>query len=59
MAQLAEHVIGNDEVPSSNLGSSSKQQAYPFGFACCFFYGAATRFEPGFAPKRHRKFPFA
>ena len=26
MAQLAEHVIGNDEVPGPNPGSSSKKQ---------------------------------
>ena len=30
MAQLVEHILGKDEVPSSNLGSSSKQKA-PFG----------------------------
>ena len=24
MAQLVEHILGKDEVPSSNLGSSSK-----------------------------------
>ena len=28
MAQLVEHILGKDEVPSSNLGSSSKN---PFG----------------------------
>ena len=27
MAQLAEHVIGNDEVPGPNPGSSSKKSA--------------------------------
>ena len=25
MAQLVEHILGKDEVPSSNLGSSSRQ----------------------------------
>ena len=25
MAQLVEHILGKDEVPSSNLGSSSKK----------------------------------
>ena len=27
MAQLVEHILGKDEVPSSNLGSSSKQRS--------------------------------
>ena len=27
MAQLVEHILGKDEVPSSNLGSSSKQKS--------------------------------
>ncbi len=26
MAQLVEHILGKDEVPSSNLGSSSKKR---------------------------------
>ena len=26
MAQLVEHILGKDEVPSSNLGSSSKKK---------------------------------
>ncbi len=33
MAQLVEHILGKDEVPSSNLGSSSKmgdvRRAFP------------------------------
>ena len=31
MAQLVEHILGKDEVPSSNLGSSSKKRSNPFG----------------------------
>ncbi len=31
MAQLVEHILGKDEVPSSNLGSSSKITPCPFG----------------------------
>ena len=31
MAQLVEHILGKDEVPSSNLGSSSR---HPRGFMC-------------------------
>ena len=31
MAQLVEHILGKDEVPSSNLGSSSKTRNHPFG----------------------------
>ncbi len=34
MAQLVEHILGKDEVPSSNLGSSSKTKKHPIG---CFF----------------------
>ena len=34
MAQLVEHILGKDEVPSSNLGSSSKIKKHPIG---CFF----------------------
>ena len=30
MAQLVEHILGKDEVPSSNLGSSSKNKATLF-----------------------------
>ena len=29
MAQLVEHILGKDEVPSSNLGSSSSKKVYP------------------------------
>ena len=36
MAQLAEHILGKDEVPSSNLGSSSKQKAL---LRKCFLFG--------------------
>ena len=31
MAQLVEHILGKDEVPSSNLGSSSKKSSNPIG----------------------------
>ena len=31
MAQLVEHILGKDEVPSSNLGSSSKKLSNPIG----------------------------
>ena len=35
MAQLVEHILGKDEVPSSNLGSSSKQKTHPIGCVFC------------------------
>ena len=35
MAQLVEHILGKDEVPSSNLGSSSKKA--PSQTRGCFF----------------------
>ncbi len=41
MAQLVEHILGKDEVPSSNLGSSSKERSIPIGVLFSFF-GAAT-----------------
>ena len=40
MAQLVEHILGKDEVPSSNLGSSSKQK-HP-SFRGVFLFGSAT-----------------
>ena len=39
MAQLVEHILGKDEVPSSNLGSSSKTTTFLSGGFC---FGAAT-----------------
>ena len=35
MAQLVERVLGKDEVPGSNPGSSSTNEKHPFG---CFFH---------------------
>ena len=67
MAQLVEHILGKDEVPSSNLGSSSKQprgskDPRGFGFyldslhSRCIakgLFGAATRLRGlGFCRKR-------
>ena len=40
MAQLVERVLGKDEVPGSNPGSSSKTEKHPFG--CFFRFRAAT-----------------
>lgn len=43
MAQLAEHVIGNDEVPGPNPGSSSKKPIREDGLFCfggSFFIGS-------------------
>ena len=39
MAQLVERVLGKDEVPSSNLGSSSKRSPFSSenGDLCYFF----------------------
>ena len=42
MAQLVEHILGKDEVPSSNLGSSSKKTRNPFGLLVFFVFGATT-----------------
>ena len=36
MAQLVEHILGKDEVPSSNLGSSSNRST-PSGVLLCFW----------------------
>ena len=48
MAQLVEHILGKDEVPSSNLGSSSnaKDTLWVSFFGCV---GSATLFELVFA----------
>ena len=37
MAQLVEHILGKDEVPSSNLGSSSKKRSNRLYDGCFFF----------------------
>ena len=36
MAQLVEHILGKDEVPSSNLGSSSNKNSTPIGVLFLF-----------------------
>ena len=42
MAQLVEHILGTDEVPSSNLGSSSRQpRGYDLG-ALAFYRGISS-----------------
>ena len=43
MAQLVERVLGKDEVPGSNPGSSSKNEKHPFG--CFFRFRAATHYS--------------
>ena len=42
MAQSAEHILGKDEVPSSNLGSSSKKIQPALVVGCIFFFGSVT-----------------
>ena len=42
MAQLVEHILGKDEVPGPNPGSSSKKTRSPFGLLVFFVFGAAT-----------------
>ena len=37
MAQLVEHILGKDEVPSSNLGSSSRQPRREIFGALAFY----------------------
>ena len=39
MAQLVEHILGKDEVPSSNLGSSSRQPRREIFGALAFYRG--------------------
>ena len=67
MAQLVEHILGKDEVPSSNLGSSSKQprsskEPRGFGFLWALYtlflrfptwvvWSCYSRLVPGFADK--------
>ena len=45
MAQLVEHILGKDEVPSSNLGSSSKTNGIPFGVPFLVLELLPIRFE--------------
>ena len=42
MAQLVEHILGKDEVPGPNPGSSSKMTRNPFGLLVFCFFGAST-----------------
>ena len=58
MAQLVEHILGKDEVPSSNLGSSSKKTRNPFGLLVFFVFGATTRrFELALQAHRAQQTP--
>ena len=43
MAQLVEHILGKDEVPSSNLGSSSRQPRREI-FGALAFYRVPTKY---------------
>ena len=42
MAQLVEHILGKDEVPGPNPGSSSKRKGHPIGCPFLVAFGAAT-----------------
>ena len=44
MAQVAEHILGKDEVTSSNLVSSSKIKNFPLWEV--FYFCCSDRFEP-------------
>ena len=39
MAQLVEHILGKDEVPGPNPGSSSKHPRYSLSVGALVFYG--------------------
>ena len=41
MAQLVEHILGKDEVPGPNPGSSSKKTRNPLGLLVFFVFGVA------------------
>ena len=45
MAQLVEHILGKDEVPSSNLGSSSRQPRREIFGALAFYRGFEAFFK--------------
>ena len=45
IAQLVERILGKDEVPSSNLGSSSKSRRSPMDFDGFSFYPSFTAVE--------------
>ncbi len=48
MAQLAEHVIGNDEVPGPNPGSSSKKSSF-LGTGIFLLYSKIGTFDFAYA----------
>ena len=52
MAQLVEHILGKDEVPGPNPGSSSRQPRREIFGALAFYRGfaSATRYGTGERP---------
>ena len=52
MAQSAEHILGKDEVPSSNLGSSSKKIQPTLAVGCVFFFGLSLLIRSGLRATR-------
>ena len=47
IAQQVERILGKDEVPSSNLGSSSKKPVFPVGNTGFFLFVLKSKFELG------------
>ena len=55
MAQLVEHILGKDEVPGPNPGSSSKRKGHPIGCPFLVAFGAATTPSERFSRAKRKK----
>ena len=59
MAQLVEHILGKDEVPGPNPGSSSKKTRYPSGGSSFLFWSRYHRTRIGSAENSVQKRQYA
>ena len=55
MAQLVEHILGKDEVPGPNPGSSSKRKGHLFRCPFLVAFGAATIYSAWFSRAKRKK----
>ena len=55
MAQLVEHILGKDEVPGPNPGSSSKRKGHLLRCPFLVAFGVATTYSAGFSRAKRKK----
>ena len=55
MAQLVEHILGKDEVPGPNPGSSSKRKGHLSRCPFLVAFGVATTYSAGFSRAKRKK----